>query len=59
MYRYTLGNNTFLRPGSNLATIPSGRLARKHLETRCVLLAKSTLGKETCRKLEQGDIYDN
>lgn len=49
--------HAFLRPGSRLSTIPSGRLARKHLEViygRCVLLAKSSLSKETCKLLEQG-----
>ena len=49
----------FLLPGSNLTSIPSGRLARKHSETvyaRCVVLAKSALSEETRMIIEQGII---
>lgn len=50
----------FLRPGSKLATIPTGRSARKHPQSvyaRCVLIPKSSIHVESRRKLEQGDHY--
>ena len=50
----------FLRHGSKLATLPTGRSARKHPEAvyaRCVLIPKSSMHVETCRKLEQGEHY--
>ena len=52
----------FLRPGSKLTSIPSGRLARKHPEAvyvRCIVLAKSALSEETCMILEQGIYYNS
>lgn len=52
--------HVFLKPGSELLEIPSGRLGRKHPDVvyvRCVLIQKSALSKDTCKTIVEGILH--